>query len=315
MRGRPCAAGFHQSWMSFSVTNPRIAFQIRFRHFRHNRNTKSDSGRWSYRPVNCICTKKYTVHRGSCRFSASVTWHTGFSQWRPLFVDSRRQIAQSQNRRRMCEIRLTKLSCAAQQVGIVHFYAVTDIKGLSCPLWWMREWRNLLTSTHVGYWSVIRAVASGVSLKFGIQDASATYWLSRVNGARDNGIRLYSPETSNLGQIRWFLEAATLQFDGWPWKTIGHLFYATSSFVHHFIPIGEFKFELQSGNTQFGSKSTIFWAVWPRKFMDDPPKQHLFVPIGEFKLKLQSGNAQSGSNWMIFRAVRPWNLMDDLAKQ
>ena len=37
-----------------------------------------------------------------------------------------------------------------------------------------------------------------------------------------------------------------------------------SSFVHHFIPIGEFKFQLQPGNAQFGSKSTIFWAVWPR---------------------------------------------------
>ena len=227
MRGRPCAAGFHQSWMSFSVTNSRIAFQIRFRHFRHNRNTKSDSGRWSYRPVNCICTKKYTVHRGSCRFSAgveaSVTWHTGFSQWRPLFVDSRRQIAQSQDRRRMCEIRLTKLSCAAQQVGIVHFYVVTDIKRLSCPLWWMRECRNLLTSTHVGYRSVIRAVASGVSLKFGVHGASATNWLSRVNGARDNGIRLYSPETPNLsyspetpnlGQIWRFLEPYDVEICG-----------------------------------------------------------------------------------------------------
>ena len=86
-----------------------------FRHFRHNRNTKSDSERWSYRPVNCICSKKYTVHRGSCRFSAgveaSVTWHMRFSQWRPLFVDSRRQIARSQNRSRMCEIRL---SCPAR---------------------------------------------------------------------------------------------------------------------------------------------------------------------------------------------------------
>ena len=259
MRGRPCAVGFHQSWMSFSVTNSRIAFQIRFRHFRHNRNTKSDSGRWSYRPVNCICTKKYTIHRGSCRFSAgveaSVTWHTGFSHLRPLFVDSRRQIAQSQNRRRMCEIRLTKLSCAAQQVGIVHFYAVTDIKGLSCPLWWMREWRNLLTSTHVGYRSVIRAVPSGVSLKFGVQGASATNWLSRVNGARDNGIRLYSPGTPNLGQIRRFLEAATLKFDGWPWKTIGHLFYASSSFVQHFVPIGEFKLGTSSMLLQI-------WGIW-----------------------------------------------------
>ena len=39
--------------------------------------------------------------------------------------------------------------------------------------------------------SVIWAVASGASLKFGVQGASATNWFSRVNGARDNGIRLY----------------------------------------------------------------------------------------------------------------------------
>ena len=51
----------------------------------------------------------------------------------------------------MCEIRLTKLPYAAQQVGIVHFYAVAEIKGLSCRLRWMDEWRNLLTSTHVGH--------------------------------------------------------------------------------------------------------------------------------------------------------------------
>ena len=55
----------------------------------------------------------------------------------------------------------------------------------------------------------------------------------------------------------------TLQFDVWPWKTIGHLFYATSSFVHHFVAIGDFKLELQSGNAQFGSNSTIFRAAWP----------------------------------------------------
>ena len=32
----------------------------------------------------------------------------------------------------------------------------------------------------------------------------------------------------------------TLKFDGWPKKTIGHLFYAVSSFMHHFIVISEF---------------------------------------------------------------------------
>ena len=46
-------------------------------------------------------------------------------------------------------------------------------------------------------------------------------------------------------------------------KTIGHLFYATSSFVQHFVAIGEFKLELQSGNVQSRSNSTIFRAVWP----------------------------------------------------
>ena len=48
-----------------------------------------------------------------------------------------------------------------------------------------------------------------------------------------------------------FFSCVILQFDLWPWKRIGHLFYATSSFVHHFIAINDFKLELQYGNTQF----------------------------------------------------------------
>ena len=60
----------------------------------------------------------------------------------------------------------------------------------------------------------------------------------------------------------------TLKFDGSPWKTTGHLFYATSSCVHHFVAIDEFKLELQSGNAQSGSNSTIFFYLcdldlWP----------------------------------------------------
>ena len=42
-----------------------------------------------------------------------------------------------------------------------------------------------------------------------------------------------------------FFGPVTLKFDGWPWKIIGHLFQATSSFVHHFIAIYEFNLELQ----------------------------------------------------------------------
>ena len=112
----------------------------------------------------------------------------------------------------------------------------------------------------------------------------------------------------------------TLKFDGWPWKTIGHLSFAVSSFVQHFIAIGEFKLELLSGNAHFGSNSTIFRAVWPWKtighlYYATSSSMHHFVAIGEFKLELQSGNAQFGSKSMIFWAVWPWNLTYDLEKQ
>ena len=69
------------------------------------------------------------------------------------------------------------------------------------------------------------------------------------------------------------LSRVALKCDGWPSKTIGHLFYVASSFVHHFITVGEFKLKLQSGNAQFGSKSAIYCPVWPWNFIDDLEKQ------------------------------------------
>ena len=45
-----------------------------------------------------------------------------------------------------------------------------------------------------------------------------------------------------------FFSCMTLKFDVWPWKTIRHLFYTTSSFVQHFVALAEFKLALQSGN-------------------------------------------------------------------
>ena len=78
---------------------------------------------------------------------------------------------------------------------------------------------------------------------------------------------------SNWIQIVNFSAGVTVKFDGWPCKTIGHLFYATSSFVHHFVAIGEFKLELQSGNAQSGSNSTIFRAVRPWNLTHDLEKQ------------------------------------------
>ena len=78
---------------------------------------------------------------------------------------------------------------------------------------------------------------------------------------------------SNWIKIVNFSARVTVKFDGWPCKTIGHLFYATSSFVRHFVAIGEFKLEIQSGNAQFGSNLTIFRAVRPWNLTNDLEKQ------------------------------------------
>ena len=53
-------------------------------------------------------------------------------------------------------------------------------------------------------------------------------------------------------KIDVFFSHVTLKFDGWPWKTIGHLCKATSSFVHHFIIICEFKLAWRSETVKLG---------------------------------------------------------------
>ena len=102
-----------------------------------------------------------------------------------------------------------------------------------------------------------------------------------------------------------FLSRVTFKFNRWHWKTIEHLFCVASSFVYHFTAISEFKLQLQSGNAQFWSKSTIFFSRVTLKFNGWLSKTvghlfyatssfvHHFIPIGEFKFELQSGNAQN----------------------
>ena len=65
----------------------------------------------------------------------------------------------------------------------------------------------------------------------------------------------YSSEKLNSGQNRKFFVPCDLEI--WRMtlkKTIGHLFYAASSFVNHFKAIVKFKLKLQSGNAQIVSK-------------------------------------------------------------
>ena len=72
-------------------------------------------------------------------------------------------------------------------------------------------------------------------------------------------------------------------------------FYATSSFVHHLIAIGEFKLRLQSKNTQFGSKLFFSHVTWPWKttghlaYVTSSFVLH-YIAIWELKMELWSGN-------------------------
>ena len=123
-----------------------------------------------------------------------------------------------------------------------------------------------------------------------------------------------------------FLSRATLKFDGWPWKAIGHIFYVASSFVHHSIDISEFKLKLQSGNAHFGSKLMFFFvpcdpeicqmtlknkrAPLPCNFkLNTTFRSHLWIQTGVTVRKCQI--------WVkiddFFLAVWPWNLTDDLS--
>ena len=78
---------------------------------------------------------------------------------------------------------------------------------------------------------------------------------------------------SNRVKIDDDLSCVSLKFDGWPWKTIGHLFYVASGSVHHFTAISEFKLELLARNTQFGSKSMFFFVPCDLEIWHDLEKQ------------------------------------------
>ena len=85
----------------------------------------------------------------------------------------------------------------------------------------------------------------------------------------------------------WSKSAIFFQSDHENWqmtlKKIGQLFCATSSFVHHFIAIGEFKLELQSGNAQFGLKSMIFFVPCDLEISHMTFKDNKATPLCYFK--------------------------------
>ena len=133
-----------------------------------------------------------------------------------------------------------------------------------------------VTVQKLSIWVKISNFLSCVTLKFDGRPKKTTGHLFYVASSSvhhfiaisEFKLEVQSGDAQSGSKSMFFLSRMTLKFDRWPWKTIGHLFYATSSFVHHFVAIGEFKLELQSGSAQFGTKSMIFLAVWPWNLTD-----------------------------------------------
>ena len=114
-------------------------------------------------------------------------------------------------------------------------------------IWWMISKNNralllyhvkLCASFQIYWWSQTGFTVQKRSIRVEVGDM-----LSRVTLKFDGwpwktiGHLFYATSSFEVGDM---LSRVTLKFDGWPWKTIGHLFYATSSFVQHFVAIGEF---------------------------------------------------------------------------
>ena len=118
---------------------------------------------------------------------------------------------------------------------------------------------------------------------------------------------------AHLGWKSAFLLHMNLKLDRWPNKMIGHIFYATPSFVHR-----QFKLEFQSGNAQLVSKLANFCPVGPWNLTDDLEKQTGTSPMLLKALCIiPSPYVNSNSNYgpkttKLFLPLCPWALTPDL---
>ena len=54
-------------------------------------------------------------------------------------------------------------------------------------------------------------------------------------------IRVAVRKHSNRVKFDYYLPSVTMKFYGWPWKTIGHLFYTHSSFMYYLVNFPNFQ--------------------------------------------------------------------------
>ena len=127
---------------------------------------------------------------------------------------------------------------------------------------WGKNWRFFGPHDLENWWMTLKNNRAPLLCCFKLCASFNSHWYIQT-GVKESGNAQFG------SKLVIFLSRVILKIDGWPWKTIGHLFYTMSNFVHHFKSIGEVKLELQSGNAQFASKLVYFCPAWPWNLMDD----------------------------------------------
>ena len=136
--------------------------------------------------------------------------------------------------------------CAAFQS---HWYIETGVT-VRKPSILGKNWRFFVLRDLEIWWMTLKIYRAPLLYYIKLRAAFQSHWYIQT------GVTVW--KRAIRVKIGDFLSLVALKIDKWPWKTVGHLSYAASSFLHHFIAIDEFQLELQSGNPQFGSKSTLF---------------------------------------------------------
>ena len=155
------------------------------------------------------------------------------------------------------------------RVKIIDLFVPRDLE-----IWWMTLWNNrapliyyikLCASFQSHGWIEAGVTVQKPSIRVKIGNFKLDEWQWKTIGhlfylassivhhfiaISEFKLELESGKAQFGSKSMGLLSCVTLKFDGWPWKTIRHLIYATSSFLLHFVAIGEFKMELQSGNAQ-----------------------------------------------------------------
>ena len=113
-------------------------------------------------------------------------------------------------------------------------------------------------------------------------------------------------------KINYFFSRVTFKLDGWPWKTIGHLFYDTLTFVQETLNSGQ--------NRRFLEPCDL--AIWRMALQNNRvPLLYYFKLCVSFRSHwwIQTGyTVRKRPIWVKFddfRAAWPWNLTDGLEKQ